>query len=1053
MKSYCCFLNACILYRTSWAKNAPFRMPNRGNQMQNNRRDDTKFENPKWNQNKNASASQRRNNHTVQEQQYNSMQPHHNVKYVEKRKTAPQQDYRTDFNEYSDGLDEPNEQVPREDAEEYYQQTNHNKGKHKEYSNQDYMFNVRNEYNKNYEEETTDFTGNHSAVIRIGDSSMRKENDSNTIQIHSGLTSSNHASLQRNQPRLADEQQIRKFEQNTNKHTTLNHQSCPKHFATLDQFDNMRSIEVTTNGNKLQPTFKNVQNASQISTIPNEERIQIIRTDGSLKSSKNSKDVIGKGERMEYDKKQSATCKKAYMEQQRRADDQVRAVSTENGYSNKCQSEVSSRNAAIDLAANVAKLQRNSRQITETDKQNTLQKKQHCIIPAQPHVSTNPFAKKLLIKANEDQTSNESCDCSTSVQNTVAKFNIKAQQNLTGLMSIKKKEIQQQNAINDEGLQINQHSCEEEQINADRQSSKFVSQKESDVIYDSTKQMMNYTVSNKHDSTHETIVNNPEPEVEVQGLKIITPSQKNDKAISDHFKKSPVSTDSAVYSTNMFPNPPNSLLSNDTTNLNERKKNDFDSEARLLLCYFKTHRSILNYLGIGLADSLWARVEEMPSCIVQLKIVNDNTEEPDNIRETLSHTKDKSKKCNRQQSNRNMQEFSKINVDNCVHQQHQHNEREEMLAPATVINSSSNMHYNQDQTDSSDDENLELADNNNNCTLQKCIQNDDLQTVQDFENMNSLRTMSESPISNEPKQAMVPECDDDTLCIAENCSDTMYDDTDESLRKMNEAPSLVHDLEKRYTSEHLNYDEDIKTESRSGRFMKKSAAALIARKQTTAANAPISVNKGMHKRSLTIEPQRTLTNEQKTESRIAAEIRNLKEREEELRRSRSELGLPSLEDIVDTWKYGMHSDGRQNSGLPVLRGARSYDHLQAALEEESRCSTEPRVAKSESFHHLQVSLGSMEQVNKPEEGYYTYDSDTRIGNNYNIEHRTNGMHKAKKVRVAVKEQNPSPANAKVKHVEVKIRPAEANNATVNNRRGAPPRIRCNYVEEYPSVRL
>ena len=41
--------------------------------------------------------------------------------------------------------------------------------------------------------------------------------------------------------------------------------------------------------------------------------------------------------------------------------------------------------------------------------------------------------------------------------------------------------------------------------------------------------------------------------------------------------------------------------------------------------------------------------------------------------------------------------------------------------------------------------------------------------------------------------------------------------------------------------------------------MKKSAAALIARKQTSAANSPVPLQKGLHKRSHTADPQRSLT--------------------------------------------------------------------------------------------------------------------------------------------------------------------------------------------------
>ncbi|KAE9551718.1 hypothetical protein FO519_005082 [Halicephalobus sp. NKZ332] len=60
------------------------------------------------------------------------------------------------------------------------------------------------------------------------------------------------------------------------------------------------------------------------------------------------------------------------------------------------------------------------------------------------------------------------------------------------------------------------------------------------------------------------------------------------------------------------------------------------------------------------------------------------------------------------------------------------------------------------------------------------------------------------------------------------------------------------------------------------------------------------------------------------EGLIAAEIRAMKEREEELRRSRSELGLPSLEDTLEIWRHGYQTKINQTRGM---RGAVSYDHL------------------------------------------------------------------------------------------------------------------------------
>lgn len=66
------------------------------------------------------------------------------------------------------------------------------------------------------------------------------------------------------------------------------------------------------------------------------------------------------------------------------------------------------------------------------------------------------------------------------------------------------------------------------------------------------------------------------------------------------------------------------------------------------------------------------------------------------------------------------------------------------------------------------------------------------------------------------------------------------------------------------------------------------------------------------------------------ESLIAREIREQREREEDLRRSRSELGLSTLDDIMDSWKYPRQdNEGQLPSGL---RSARSLDHLHIIVE-------------------------------------------------------------------------------------------------------------------------
>lgn len=83
--------------------------------------------------------------------------------------------------------------------------------------------------------------------------------------------------------------------------------------------------------------------------------------------------------------------------------------------------------------------------------------------------------------------------------------------------------------------------------------------------------------------------------------------------------------------------------------------------------------------------------------------------------------------------------------------------------------------------------------------------------------MNSSRPTSNSTISNEPRRQSA-ECDDDFI---EDKTENDFDDMCEEEMQKNKEPTLVpRDLEKRYTTQPLDYDEGIKSESR-WTFLKK----------------------------------------------------------------------------------------------------------------------------------------------------------------------------------------------------------------------------------------
>ncbi|CAI2344114.1 unnamed protein product [Caenorhabditis sp. 36 PRJEB53466] len=117
-----------------------------------------------------------------------------------------------------------------------------------------------------------------------------------------------------------------------------------------------------------------------------------------------------------------------------------------------------------------------------------------------------------------------------------------------------------------------------------------------------------------------------------------------------------------------------------------------------------------------------------------------------------------------------------------------------------------------------------------------------------------------------------------------------------------------------------------------GRFVKKSAAALIAKKQGMQSEDPNSATE-------IIDP------------RIAEEIKNLRDREEELKRSRSELALVTT---PPPSSYQMSpkktSPGNNNS---MMRSAQSFDHLDNPMGIRSPIE---RSHSSHNVYHLKSAM-------------------------------------------------------------------------------------------------
>ncbi|CAJ0957509.1 unnamed protein product, partial [Mesorhabditis belari] len=100
------------------------------------------------------------------------------------------------------------------------------------------------------------------------------------------------------------------------------------------------------------------------------------------------------------------------------------------------------------------------------------------------------------------------------------------------------------------------------------------------------------------------------------------------------------------------------------------------------------------------------------------------------------------------------------------------------------------------------------------------------------------------------------------------------------------------------------------------------------------------------------------------EGLIAAEIRQTREREDELKRSRSELGLPSLEESMELWRLGQRGVGQIGSPTPpviswngqAMRGARSYDKLHQMPDNLTKTTSVDHLMRDDEYDYAETGL-------------------------------------------------------------------------------------------------
>ncbi|CAL2032510.1 unnamed protein product [Caenorhabditis brenneri] len=281
-----------------------------------------------------------------------------------------------------------------------------------------------------------------------------------------------------------------------------------------------------------------------------------------------------------------------------------------------------------------------------------------------------------------------------------------------------------------------------------------------------------------------------------------------------------------------------------------QKPGELAEEAEKLLFYFKTHKEVLNYLGIGLTDRLWKHIQKLPNFETSIRVFKKQEELTSSIKPPSSPAIIQTAPPSSQSSN---------------------------IPPAPKITISQSF-VQQDR----DRKNEELSPNG--------FANEDVRFTKNIDN------------------------------------------------------SMGNNRERG---------------NNGGRFVKKSAAALIAKKQGMQSEDPNSATE-------IIDP------------RIAEEIKNLRDREEELKRSRSELAL-----VTSPPPSSYQMSPKKTSPGSNMRSAQSYDHLDNSIRspiERSHSSHNVYHMKSamngdSSPYHLggaygNANYGSMPRAQHRKEGSY-----------------------------------------------------------------------------------
>lgn len=435
----------------------------------------------------------------------------------------------------------------------------------------------------------------------------------------------------------------------------------------------------------------------------------------------------------------------------------------------------------------------------------------------------------------------------------------------------------------------------------------------------------------------------------------------NEKNVLNDILPEPLSSESSDLSDDIKEFPTECDFTKDTSP-DEKNKNinttitstlskNMAREAKMLMEYFQKRRSLLNYLGVGLSDQLWEQVNSLPPKVVKLVYV-------DNLENTSQNVKQKEPS----------KLFKRLSVRGSIRQDPRKIALKKKLLQSKIDNQNHDSNYSKidkslkKQIKETVNKPLYHSQNNNRNENDKMIKNTNDQKLnyhqQQFNTkyQNNHQNNHQKQLETFENQYKEEHMEENGNGFIDNINKNHYTDID----NIHENHICFIEEEHEYIEENKDNFDNSETlqslDNKTGRFTKKSAAALIAKRNANVADPLINI------------PMKSNSSSSVSSKRSIPNIVNKRNNQE---RNIHQVGLYEKEmwnqNMTSKKEYLYNFEEKNTNNFieqrQYLRPSKSFDQLMfetsheenEIYDEDNLPNYNPRISKTSSHQQLHVN--------------------------------------------------------------------------------------------------